>query len=273
MSAATTDNAPLLRAEGLTVQVGARVILSQASLTLRAGEFVALVGPNGAGKTTLLRTLLGTTRGQPGTSQSGSVYLGDVDQRTLSRREVARRVAFVAQSAPLDVDFTVREVVAMGRTPYLGRFEPMDEGDHYAVDAAMDLAEVRPLAQRLVTTLSGGEKQRVLLARAFAQDTKILLLDEPNANLDVAHGYRTAALWRARAHAGTAVLAALHDLGLAARFCDRIIVLAEGRVDADGAPAEVLTSERIARVFGVRASVRDRGGVYVEIHGIADEGK
>jgi iron complex transport system ATP-binding protein len=150
----------------------------------------------------------------------------------------------------------------MGRTPWLGRFRPESEQDRQIVTQAMDQADVTDMAARSFPTLSGGERQRVMLARAFAQQTPILLLDEPNANLDLKHGLDVLERVRERVRAGAVAVAALHDLALAARFCDRILVLHHRRVVADGAPAEVLTPDRLAEVFEVEAElVQDVDGV------------
>lgn len=240
----------LLTAQNLSFAYDGRPVLKEVSLAVEAGEFVGLIGANGSGKTTLLRILLGLL------SASGEVRLyGDL-LKSLDRREVARRATMVPQDTRVDCAFTAREIVAMGRTPYLGRFTPEGMADKEAIARAMRETGVEGLAERTVTELSGGERQRVHLARALAQETRVILLDEPTANLDLAHQYEALELIREFAQSGGAALAAIHDLSLAARFCDRLLLLSEGRIVADGRPAEVITESNLARHFALRARVR-----------------
>jgi iron complex transport system ATP-binding protein len=240
----------LLTAQNLSFAYDGRPVLIEVSLAVEAGEFVGLIGANGSGKTTLLRILLGLL------SASGEVRLyGDL-LKSLDRREVARRATMVPQDTRVDFAFTAREIVAMGRTPYLGRFTPEGMADKEAIARAMRETGVEGLAERTVTELSGGERQRVHLARALAQETRVILLDEPTANLDLAHQYEALELIREFAQSGGAALAAIHDLSLAARFCDRLLLLSEGRIVADGRPAEVITESNLARHFALRARVR-----------------
>ncbi len=179
----------------------------------------------------------------------------------MTRQEIARRAAFLPQGAHADFAFTCREIVAMGRTPWLGRFRPEGPADHAAVAEAMCQTGSETFADRSVTELSGGERQRVFLARAFAQGAPLLVMDEPNANLDLLHAFHIVDLVQARVKRGAAAVAALHDLSLAARVCDRILVLDRGRVAALGAPGDVLTPALLREVFGVRARVsRDEDG-------------
>ncbi len=246
----------VLSARNLHFAYNGRPVLAGISFDLAVGEFLGLVGPNGAGKSTLLRLLLGILK--PG---GGEARLRDEPLGALPRAEVARRTAFLPQGAHADFAFTVREVVAMGRTPYLGRFRPEGPEDREAIRRAMEQTETAAMADRLVTELSGGERQRVFLARAFAQTTPLLLLDEPNANLDLLHAFQLVDLVQGHVRRGAAVIAALHDLNLAARVCDRILVLKDGAVAALGPPAQVLTTALLASVFGVKARVgRDEEG-------------
>jgi iron complex transport system ATP-binding protein len=254
----------LLAAEGLGFGYPDRPVFREVSFTLGAGELVALAGPNGAGKSTLLRVLLGLH-----TPSAGQVALAGVPLPSLRRREIARRVALLPQESPAELPLVVREVVSLGRLPHLGRFEPEGPADLDAVDAALAATDTTALADRPMTELSGGERHRVHLARALAQGAPVLLLDEPTAGLDLVHQLEALELLRATVDEGSgggrAALVAMHDLSLAARWCDRILVLAEGTLQADAPPARVLTPETLARVFGVRAEIRldDEGRPFV----------
>jgi iron complex transport system ATP-binding protein len=243
---------PLIAVQDLVVVRGGERVLDGVSLSVDRGELVGLVGPNGAGKTTLIAAVNGTL-GVDG----GAVELAGRDRRELSQREVARRVATVPQETNTAFEFPVESVVEMGRTAYVSRFGTTTEADREAVRRAMERAEVREFADRSVTTLSGGERQRVLFARALAAETPGLLLDEPTASLDINHQIRTLELVRTTVDEGKAALAAIHDLNLAARVCDRLVLLAGGTVRANGTPREVLSDDALADAFGVRAAVND----------------
>jgi iron complex transport system ATP-binding protein len=240
----------LLEASGLELGYGDRTVLRGVDFSLTAGEVVAIVGPNGAGKSTLLHALLGLVP-----KASGVVTLEGRALETLKRSEIARKVAFVAQDTRMDFAFTVRELVAMGRTPHLGRFQPERAVDTAAVDHALDVTETRPFENRIASELSGGERQRVHLARAIAQTTDILLLDEPTASLDLEHQLEVLDLIRRLAASGKAAAVALHDLSLAARVADRVVVVADGRIVASGPPDLVITDELLANWFHVRGRV------------------
>lgn len=241
----------LLTAREISFAYNGRRVLNGVSLDVSAGEFVGLIGANGSGKTTLLRVLLGLL-----TAAAGDVTLCDYALASLGRREIARRATLVQQDTRVDFAFTAREIVAMGRTPYLGRFTPEGEADRAAIERAMRETETDSFASRPVTELSGGERQRVHLARALAQETRVILLDEPTANLDLTHQFEALQLVRDFTRAGRAALAAIHDLSLAARFCDRLLLLSEGRIAADGPPVEVINESNLARHFGLRARVK-----------------
>jgi len=232
----------------LSVERGGVEVLSDVSLTIERGEFLALVGPNGVGKSTLLQTMGGLVP-----PSAGTVLVDDQAIESLSARQTARLVASVPQDTAFDFDFSVREIVEMGRTPYRKRLRRAPDLDGPAqVDRALERTETARFADRSVASLSGGEKQRVLLARALAQDALALLLDEPTASLDINHQVRTLDLV---ASLGETVVAAIHDLELAARYADRVALLSDGAVRAVGAPDAVLPPELLESVFGVDVAV------------------
>jgi len=238
--------------DGVGVSLGGARILRDVSFEVSAGSFAAVVGPNGAGKTTLLRTINGVL-----VPDEGRVLVDGRDVAGLSARETARLVATVPQETDLSFEFPVQDVVEMGRTAHQGRFERTSDDDRAAVEGAMERARVGELADRSVGSISGGERQRVLLARALAQATPVLVLDEPTASLDIHHQVRTLGLVADLVEEGRAAVAAIHDLDLAARFCDALIVVADGRVLASGPPGEVLTEPVVERAFGGRAAIHD----------------
>lgn len=240
----------MIELDSVGVERGGKTVLDGVSLAVSRGELLAVVGPNGAGKTTLLRTCNGLIE-----PDEGTVSLDGADVTTRSAREIARLVATVPQETQLAFDFDVEDVVAMGRTPHRSRFATADEADRDAVESALERTETARFSGRSVGSLSGGERQRVVLARALAQRTPALLFDEPTASLDINHAVRTLSMASGLAGERTAVLAAVHDLDLAARFCDRLALVANGGLLAVGPPEAVLTSERLETAFGVRAAV------------------
>ena len=240
-----------LDVRNLTVAYGARVALRDVSLSLPVGELLGLVGPNGSGKTTLIRAVSGVVA-----PQAGGVSLDGDDALRLSPKEVALRVAVVPQNPHLPPAFTALELVLMGRTPHLKLLQGEGQGDLRAARDAMRATDTWELAGRRIGELSGGERQRLLVARALAQETPLLLLDEPTAHLDVGHQAATLRLMgRLCRSEGKAVLAAVHDLTLAAQFCHRLVMLHQGRVIVEGAPGEVLTRERLRQVYGASLHV------------------
>ena len=241
---------PLLQVRGLGKDFGRGPVLDEIDLDLGPGAMVGLVGPNGAGKTTLLSLLMGLQR-----ATRGEVRVAGRALQTLSRRKLARTIALVPQDLEIGFAFGVREVVAMGRYPHLGRFQAPGVADLEAVEQAMVATGIDALSDRTIDTLSGGERQRVLIARAVAQQTPVVLLDEVTANLDLSHQLEVLGLARAMAADGRLVVAALHDLALASRYCDRLLLLAQGRLRADGPVSAVLTPDHLLRYFGVEASI------------------
>ncbi|MGM0399047.1 MAG: heme ABC transporter ATP-binding protein [Halobacteriota archaeon] len=247
--------------EDVSVALGGQSILDAVSLAVEEGEFIGLIGPNGSGKTTLLRTMSGVL-----VPESGRVRIGGTEVGGLSSRAVSRRVAVVPQDTHLAFDFDVRDVVAMGRTPYRSRISFGQRPDEATIDDAMERARVDHLADRSVDAVSGGERQRVLLARALAQDTPVLLLDEPTASLDINHQIRTLEIVRSLVDEGKTVIAAIHDLNLAAHYCDGLVLVGDGEVLADGTPTDVLTESHLESAFGTQAVVTSHpvtGSVYV----------
>jgi len=226
----------------------AQPVLRGIDLRLDPGEMVALIGPNGAGKSTLLRLAGGLLR-----PSAGRAGLLDRDLQTMRPREVARQVAVVPQEGPIPVGLVVREMVALGRTPYARLLLGPTAHDRATVDWALAAAGVEGLADRFVEELSGGERQRVILARALAQEPQLLLLDEPTANLDLHHQVAMLELVRGLTRErGLAVLAAVHDLQLAALYCDRVALMHAGRIVSQGAPEAVLTEPLLLEAFGQR---------------------
>jgi len=240
-----------IQARGVSWSAGGRTIVDDVSLDVQPGTTLGLLGPNGSGKSSLLRLLAGVRR-----PASGTVLLDGRDLRTLRRRDVARRIAVVEQHATTEVDLRVLDVVRLGRIPHRAAWGPEGAGDRDAVALALERTGLTGAEERSWHTLSGGERQRVHIARALAQEPGELLLDEPTNHLDVHHQLELLALVR---RLPVTSIVALHDLNLAAMFCERLIVLAGGRVVATGTPAEVLTAELIADVYRVRAVVTPDG--------------
>jgi iron complex transport system ATP-binding protein len=247
-----------IRVENLSCAIGGAGILSDVSLSVAGGEFVALVGPNGAGKTTLLRCIAGLIR------CSGQVLLegGSLGQIPIGRR--ARMLAFLPQGHVFHWPLPVRDIVALGRLPQ-SRGADLSSASRDAVDRAMESTGIMALADRPVTTLSGGERARVALSRVLATEAPILLADEPTASLDPHYQLEIGGILKRHAQNGGAVLAVLHDLALAARFADRMAVLSSGRMVTVGAPGAVLTRETLAEAFGVQAEIVEVGGVTVPV--------
>ncbi len=227
-------------------------VLRDIGLHIDAGEFVGIVGPNGSGKSTLLNTMVGALR-----PADGIVSLHGRDISTIRGRELARMLAVVPQDSPVAFEFTVLEVVLMGRAPHLGRFELEKRSDlDFAVDA-LKRTNLLQYADRRIGELSGGERQRAIIARALAQQTDVLLLDEPTAHLDLSYQVEILDLLkRENGTHGKTVVVVLHDLNLAAEFCSRLLMIKDGRLYADGTPEEVITADNVRRVYGTSVWVR-----------------
>lgn len=243
--------------DGLRAGYRGREVLAGVDLAVERGALVAVVGPNGVGKSTLLRCCVGLLR-----PTAGRVLLDGIDVRALDRAAVARRVAVVPQAVETMFPFTVREVVALGRTARLGPLAIARAADAAAVEGALAELDLAPLAERRIDELSGGERQRAVLAMALAQEADVLLLDEPTVHLDPTHQRAALALIRALARSrGVATVAVLHDLNLASAVADRIVVMSGGRVVADGEPSHVLSAATVRAVFGTGLVVGTHEGI------------
>ena len=241
--------------DSLTVVLGDRPVVDAVDLEVSEGEWLALIGPNGAGKTTLLRAI---ARLVP---YSGSIALDGREARELHRTELSRLVAVVPQDPSTPPWMTVAEYVLLGRTPHLGRLAKEGARDRELAARALDRLDLLGYRNRLLGTLSGGERQRVVVARALAQESPIVLLDEPTASLDIGHQQQALELLDAlRAESGLTLVAAMHDLTLAAQYADRMVLLDAGRVVADGAPREVLTEALIGAHYEAAIQIVDVDG-------------
>lgn len=239
-----------LRIKDLTLGYGSRVVLRQVSLEVGPGQVLGILGPNGSGKTTLLAAVSGVLR-----PWAGEISLNGQSLPRMSRLALARLVAVVPQNPSLPAAFTALEIALMGRYPHLGFLRFEGQKDLALAWEALEKTGMEHLAQRLVGQLSGGERQRLVIARALAQEPQLLLLDEPLAHLDLQHQLETIALVQDLARRGLSTLVAMHDLTQAARFCQRLALLKDGSIRAQGLPEEVLTPENIEAAFGVEALV------------------
>jgi iron complex transport system ATP-binding protein len=247
--------APLLEARGVEVAIDGVEILRGADLDLAAGELVAIVGPNGAGKSTLVRAVSGLQR-----PCAGAVHWSGRELRRMRGRDLARARAFVPQRMPVPAGVSVKEAVTIGRSALLRPLGRMTRADRDGIDAAMERAGVGGFAGRALTTLSGGELQRVQIAIGLAQEAPVLIADEPTSQLDLGAAIDVSGLLRGLADGGLAVLLVVHDLALAAAVADRVVIVHEGRTEAAGPPTEVLTPERLARIWRADAHLTAEGG-------------
>lgn len=253
-----------LTIDSLVVGYGKRNVVKGASLEIRKGELVGLLGSNGSGKSTLIKTIAGINKHSAGTI----TWNGNVDLARLPRRDLAKIVAYVPQSIGLSFGLDIKEAVLLGRTPYFGTRPREEDWDH--VEAAMRLVGLDELRDRSVTELSGGQGQRVLIARALAQDPEILLLDEPTSALDIRYQWQTLSVAREITRKNdVAAVIAIHDLNQAARFTDRVVFLHQGEVIAQGPPADVYSPELIKRVYGVDVEISTYKG-YVQVHPLSE---
>jgi iron complex transport system ATP-binding protein len=241
----------MLRAADISFAYGARAVLHDVSFTVPRGRIVGLLGPNGSGKTTLLRIVAGTLA-----PDAGRVQIDGADVASMSRREIARRLAVVPQETHSAFDFTVQDIVLMGRYPHLGAFELEGASDLAIARDALAATGTLPLERRSFATLSGGEKQRVVIAGALAQASEILLLDEPTASLDLGYQLEIASLLtRLNRERGTTMVISTHDLNLAATLCAELVMIRNGRIVAQGETNQVLTTANIRALYDVDADV------------------
>ncbi len=241
--------------DSVAVRLGRHAALKRVTLDLRPGQLVGIIGPNGAGKSTLIRAMLGLVA-----LDAGRVTLDGAALQSLSRREIAKRIAYLPQGQTLHWPLAVERLVALGRLPYLGPLSRLSAQDEAMVDAALERADVLQLKGRIATELSGGERARVLFARALAVGAAGLIADEPLASLDPGHQIDVMELLAAEARGGALVATVLHDLGMAARYCDRLILMHRGRIVADGEPMQVLSRENLASVYGIDAWIGTEAG-------------
>ena len=248
-----------LRADGIGFRYRDVPVLREVSVALGRGETVGLIGPNGAGKTTLLKILAGLL-----SPAAGNVSVGGAPLPSLHENQRAKLLAYLPQGAPAHWPLKVERVVELGRIPHRAWWQPLADVDRAAVDKAIAATDAERLRGRIVTTLSGGERGRVLLARVFATEPGFILADEPVASLDPLHQLQVMATLRAHASAGGGVLVVMHDLNLAARYCDRLVALDRGQLVCEGAPRAVLQNPALAAAYSVRIDVVEEGdGLWV----------
>ncbi len=237
----------MLKIDNLTFSYQNKNLIENISFNVEKGEFVGIIGPNGSGKTTVLKNIYRAL-----TPVSGTILLDGENLSKMSYRKSAKKMAVVGQELDLNFDFLVEEIVAMGRHPHKKLFDSDNEKDTAIIKNALKSLGIEDLAKRSYINLSGGEKQRVIIARAIAQESKFLILDEPTNHLDINYQMQILELIKSL---NCTVLSAIHDLNLAALFCDRLIVLKEGKIILEGTPEEVLTSENIYNIYGVNSTI------------------
>ena len=230
------------------VRLSGRTVVSGISANLSAGSLIGVIGPNGAGKSTLIRAIMGLIP-----LVGGAIRVDGRPVAEIGRKEMSRHIAYLPQGQTLHWPLTVERLVALGRLPHLAPFSSMSESDRTAIENAIERADIAHLRHRNATELSGGERARAMLARALAVGAKGLVVDEPLASLDPGHQIDVMELLAREAHDGTLVVAVLHDLTLAARYCDRLLLIDKGVLAADGTPAAVLTPGSLAAIYGIRA--------------------
>jgi iron complex transport system ATP-binding protein len=245
----------VLELENVSVALGPREVLAGVSLTLARGELVGIMGPNGSGKSTLMRAAAGLV--PPST---GRIVLDAKPLAAWRRADLARELAYLPQGGQAHWPLSVRALVSLGRLPHAHRFARATKQDEDAVERAMTACDVAHLASRAVTKLSGGERARALLARALSSEARVLLADEPFAQLDPNHQLHAMEVLQTQAKEGALVVVVLHDLSIAARHCTRVILMSDGRIASDGEPAHVLSGENLRKTFGIDAFIGEHAG-------------
>ena len=247
-----------LTTQALSVSLGTRTVVDGMSLSLEPGRLIGIIGPNGAGKSTLVRALLGLV------PYRGNITLDGTEITGLTRAQIARDLAYLPQGQTLHWPLSVERLVGLGRLPHLAPMSRISAADQAIIDRAIDRADIAHLRDRVATELSGGERARVLLARALAVEARGLIADEPLASLDPGHQIDVMELLRSEAAAGSLVIAVLHDLTMAARYCDRLLLMDRGQLIAQGPPLEVLSEANLRSVYGIRARIEgDEAGPLV----------
>lgn len=244
-----------IKVKNINVSFGTLKVLKDITFSMDKGRFYGILGPNGSGKTTLLKTMARTLE-----PQEGMVLVDGVDLKRMKARELSKKVACMYQSTELSCDYPVMDVVLMGRYPYLKRFQAEGEKDREIAKKAMIASNVWHLKDRRINEISGGERQRVFIARALVQQTDIVLLDEPVSHLDLQHQIEVLDIARKLTDEGKTIIAVLHDLNLASLYCDYLLLLKDGIITAQGEPERVLTEEVIQRVYGIKPHIIN--GVY-----------
>lgn len=251
---------PFLEVSQVIAGYGTEPVIRSVSMDLEKGTFLGIIGPNGSGKTTLLRVI-----GRVLAPASGSVLISGTDIYQMDQKETARIIATVPQETPITFGFAVRDVVMMGRLPHLKRFSAEQPHDIDAVDTAIEMAGIEDLAARSIADLSGGEKQKVIIAQALAQEPELLLLDEPTSHLDISHQLELLTVIKKLNEDGMAAVGVFHDLNMAAQYCDRLVLMTSGEIKASGRPDEVLTRENLEDYFNVTAVVEKNGDGHVTV--------
>lgn len=241
---------PCFQIKDLSRSYGRKIVLDKLSISLAPGLFYGLIGPNGSGKTTLLNHLLGSS-----TPQDGTIFFKGHNIASYPKRDLAKQLALVPQNFMINFEFTVFELVMMGRHPYIPRFGSPNSKDINVVEEAMEAMDISEFKGRLITELSGGEMQRVIVSRALAQGTEVLILDEATSNLDIQHTIQIFKVLKEKTAKGGTVIAAIHDLNLAAAYCDQIIILNDANIRGCGPTAEILTEELLLNVFQVEGKI------------------
>lgn len=241
----------MLKVEEIHARYGDIKVLEDICFSAEEGKLLGLIGPNGSGKTTLLKVISSIIK-----PEIGSVLLDNLDIMRMKKRDIARKMAVVPQESSTSFSFTAIEVVLMGRTPHLKRFETEDSKDFEIAKRCMRMTDCLNLAERPIDELSGGELQKVIIARALAQEPKILLMDEPTSHLDIKNQIEILDLMKRLANDGLTVISVLHDINMAARYCDELILLKDGKIVSSGRTEDVLTTKNIKNVFGISVSIK-----------------